>query len=123
VARPVPRRRPGGLRAAAFAAQAGQGGRFALAASRLAFCGGFDLEDPGVLAEAAKAAGLPVDECLAAAGDPRLDGPIDRAARALSARGVTVLPAVRTGRRLLAGERMLDEVAPLLRAMRHPAAG
>ena len=44
---------PSALRAAAYAAEIGAGARFALAASRLAFCGGFDLEDPEILAEAA----------------------------------------------------------------------
>src|ERR1700728_4063986 len=48
---------PCALRAAAFACEIGAGPQFALAASRLAFCGGFDLEDPEVLTEAAAAAG------------------------------------------------------------------
>ena len=46
-------------RASAFACEIGAGAAFALAASRLAFCGGFDLEDPETLAEAAAAAGRP----------------------------------------------------------------
>jgi 2-hydroxychromene-2-carboxylate isomerase len=107
---------PAALRAAAHASQAGAGGRFALAASRLAFCGGFDLEDRSVLADAAAAAGLPADRCLAAAGDSRLDRPIHATGRRLAARGVEVLPAIRIGRRLLWGGRMLDEALPLLRA-------
>jgi 2-hydroxychromene-2-carboxylate isomerase len=107
---------PSALRAAAYASEAGAGAPFALAASRLAFCGGFDLEDRGVLADAATAAGLPVDKCLAAAADTRLDGPIHAAARGLAARGVEVLPAIRIDRHLLSGERMLDEALPLLRA-------
>src|ERR1700757_4698088 len=44
---------PCAQRACAFACELGAGGAFALAASRLAFCGGFDLEDPETLAEAA----------------------------------------------------------------------
>src|SRR5947209_6126546 len=48
---PQPRR--AAMRAAAFACEQGRGGAFVLAASRLAFCGGFDLDDPEVLAEAA----------------------------------------------------------------------
>src|SRR5579884_852506 len=51
---PVPR----ALRAAAYAAEVGAAARFALAASRLAFCGGFDLEKPAVLADVAAAAGV-----------------------------------------------------------------
>lgn len=51
---PVPR----AMRVAAYAVAEGRGAPFVLAASRLAFAGGYDLEDPWVLAEAAAAAGL-----------------------------------------------------------------
>ena len=114
---------PAALRAAAYAAEAGAGARFALAAARLAFCGGFDLEDRDVLADAAKAAELDVDEALAAAANPALDGPLHSTARGLSAHGVRSLPAIRVGRRLISGERMLEEAAPGPRPSRHPAAG
>ncbi len=106
---------PAALRAAAYASQAGAGARFALAASRLAFCGGFDLEDRGVLADAAAAAGLSVDRCLTAARDSRLDGPIRATALGLAVRGVDALPAISIERHLLWGERMLNEALPLLR--------
>ena len=46
------------MRAAAFAEEQRRGAPFVLAASRLAFCGGYDLDDPEVLAEAAAAADL-----------------------------------------------------------------
>src|SRR4051794_26626731 len=65
-----PAPRPAAMRAASYAAQQARGSAFVLAASRLAFCGGFDLDDPEVLAEAAAAAGLGLRECLQAAGDP-----------------------------------------------------
>src|SRR6185437_4884578 len=65
---------PAALRVAAHAAEAGAAARFALAAARLSFCGGFDLEERAVLADAAKAAELDVDEALAAAVNPALDG-------------------------------------------------
>jgi 2-hydroxychromene-2-carboxylate isomerase len=107
---------PAALRAAAYASQAGAGARFSLAASRLAFCGGFDLEDRGVLADAAAAAGLRVDRCLAAAGDTGLDGPIHATARDLAAGGVEVLPAIRIGRQLFCGERILERALLQLRA-------
>jgi 2-hydroxychromene-2-carboxylate isomerase len=107
---------PGALRAAVRAGEVGAGARFGLAAARLAFCGGFDLEDPEVLAEAAAAAGLPLDDCLAAAGDRSLDEMIEATARGLAARGVTELPAMRSGRRFQMGERGLTETAALLRA-------
>ena len=60
---------PCAQRAAAFACELGAGPAFALAASRLAFCGGFDLDDPETLAEAAAAAGVPLGGCLEAAGE------------------------------------------------------
>ena len=62
------------MRAAAYAAEQGRGRDFVLAAGRLAFCGGFDLDDPEILAEAAAAAGIPLEDCFHAAGDPRRDG-------------------------------------------------
>ena len=59
------------------AAEGGHAAPFVLAASRLAFCGGFDLDDPEVLAEAAAAAGLGLPEVLAAAGDRSRDGEME----------------------------------------------
>jgi len=104
---------PVALRAAARAAQLGAGSGFALAAARLAFCGGFDLEDPEVLAEAAAAAGLTLEDCLAAAGDQALDASLHATARALTARGIGRLPAVRIHGRLFDGEQRLSEAAAL----------
>jgi 2-hydroxychromene-2-carboxylate isomerase len=95
------------LRAAAYASEIGAGARFALAASRLAFCGGFNLEDPEMIVAAAAAAGVPRDACLAATADQSRDGPARAAAHALSARGVRRLPAIRLGRRFYDGERAL----------------
>ena len=46
------------MRVAALAAERGRAAPFVLAAGRLAFCGGYDLDDPETLAEAAAAAGL-----------------------------------------------------------------
>ena len=99
------------LRTATYAAENGAGSSFALAALRLAFCGGFDLQDPEILAVAAGAAGLSPERCLAAAGDPSRDGALSATARGLRARGVRRLPAVRLGRRWFEGERLLDAVA------------
>ena len=103
------------MRAAASAAEQGRGGSFALAASRLAFCGGFDLDDPEVLAEAAAAAGVGLTECLAAAGDPSRDGPMEAAGRKLLAAGADRLPALRVGRLLFAGEGRVAEAAAAAR--------
>jgi 2-hydroxychromene-2-carboxylate isomerase len=58
---------------------------------------------------------VPVDECLAAAGDPARDDRLEAIARRLRSRGVPRLPAIRIGRRWLWGEQMLDEARPLLR--------
>jgi 2-hydroxychromene-2-carboxylate isomerase len=99
------------LRAAAYAAENGRGASFALAATRLAFCGGFDLEDPEILCVAAGAAGVSLEGVLMAARDPSRDEPLWATARGLRTRGVRRLPAVRVGRRWFQGERLLDAVA------------
>src|SRR5215213_1284332 len=83
------------MRVAARAQESGRGAAFVLAATRLAFCGGFDLGDPEILAEAAAAAGVALDDCLAAAGDERRDGAIEDAGRALLATGADRLPGLR----------------------------
>ena len=107
---------PSTMRAAAFAAGAGAGREFALAASRLAFCGGFDLEDPEILAEAAAAAGVSLARCLAAARDSKWDRQLEATPRALAARGVSRLPAIRIGRTWLDGDPAPAQAAALLRA-------
>jgi predicted DsbA family dithiol-disulfide isomerase len=104
------------LRAASYAAENGAGASFALAAMRLGFCGGFDLEDPEILGVAAAVAGISVDRCLLAAHDPERDRPLSATARGLHARGVRALPALRLGRRFIEGERILIEGAALLGA-------
>src|SRR5437763_14727025 len=92
---PEPVRRA--ARAAAHANAAGFGARFGLAALRLAFCGGFDLDEPEVLAEAAAAAGIGVTDCLEAAEDPNLDGPDWQTGAKLGPEGGSRLPAIRMG--------------------------
>jgi 2-hydroxychromene-2-carboxylate isomerase len=95
---------PAAMRVAGHAAEAGRGAAFALAAGRLAFCGGFDLDDPEILAEASAAAGLALADCLRAAGDKRRDGAVEAAGRRLLAAGADRLPALRVGRALYWGE-------------------
>jgi 2-hydroxychromene-2-carboxylate isomerase len=102
---------PAAMRIAASAAQVGRAGAFVLAAARLAFCGGFDLEDPEILAEAAAAAGIVLDDCLVAARDSGRDGAIEAAARRLLAAGADRLPALRVGRALYWGEDRVSEAA------------
>ena len=110
---------PAAMRAAAFASERGRGAAFVLAASRLAFCGGFDLDDPEILAEAAAAAGIGMDGCLRAMGDAGRDGAIESAGRRLLAAGADRLPALRLGRALYWGE---NRVAQALAAVRLQAA-
>jgi 2-hydroxychromene-2-carboxylate isomerase len=77
---------------------------FALAASRLAFCGGFDLDDPETLAEAAAAAAVPLEECLSAAGETWRDEELEANAALLRARGISELPAIHIGDQWFEGE-------------------
>jgi 2-hydroxychromene-2-carboxylate isomerase len=106
-----PYRVPGAMRVASLAADRGCAAAFVLAASRLAFCGGFDNDDPEILAEAAAAAGIALEDALHAAGDAAHDEPIEAAARMLLAAGAQRLPALRVGRMLFCGEERLMEAA------------
>ena len=101
----------GAMRVASLAAERGCAAGFVLAASRLAFCGGFDIDDPEILAEAAAAAGIGLGDALQAAGDVARDGAIEDAGRWLLAAGAHRLPALRVGRRLFCGEERLTEAA------------
>jgi 2-hydroxychromene-2-carboxylate isomerase len=106
---------PAAMRVASYAAETGRGAAFVLAAGRLAFCGGFDLDDPEILAEAAAAAGLGLDACLHAAGDRGRDGAIEAAGRRLLAAGADRLPALRIGRALYWGESQVAGAAAAAR--------
>lgn len=96
-------------RAAAFAAEHDRAPAFVMAAARLAYAGGFDLDDPAILAEAAAAAGLSLDECLDAAEDPARDDEMLAAARRLQDAGAGELPVLEIGGRLFAGEGRVPE--------------
>jgi len=111
-----PAETPSAMRAAAYAVEIGAGSRFVLAASRLAFCGGFDLEDPEILAEAAAAAGVGLKACLTAAGHMTRDGVLHATGRGLLAHGVRHLPAIRVGSNWLYGEGALASASALLRS-------
>jgi 2-hydroxychromene-2-carboxylate isomerase len=110
-----PREVPAAMRAAAYAAEEGRGGEFVLAAGRLAFAGGFDLDDPEILAEAAAAAGIPLYDCLSAAGDFARDGTAESIGRKLLAAGADRLPALRVGRSLFWGEQRVGAAAASVR--------
>lgn len=111
----------GAMRAAAYATEQGRGAPFVLAAVRLAFCGGFDLEDPEVLAEAAAAAGLGPRACLDAARDASRDAEMERTAARLAAAGADRMPALSVGGTLFCGEARIAEAVAARRAAR-PAA-
>jgi 2-hydroxychromene-2-carboxylate isomerase len=109
------------LRVASLAVERGRAAPFVLAASRLAFCGGYDLDDVEALAEAAAAAGLELDDCLQAAGDVRRDGALERAGLRLLAQGADGLPALVVGHTLFCGERRLAEAVAAADGRGHAA--
>jgi predicted DsbA family dithiol-disulfide isomerase len=84
----------------------------------LAFCGGFDIEDPEILAEAAAAAGIAPELSLAAAENPEYDIELERAALRLSAAGVERLPAICLDGDWLEGESAVAEAVALTPAAR-----
>ena len=92
------------MRVASLAAERGCARAFVLAAGRLAFCGGFDLDDPDVIAEAAAVAQLGLDDALAAAGDSARDEPMREAARRLAAQGADRFPLLCVDGTMFAGE-------------------
>lgn len=106
------------MRVALVAAEQGRAVPFVVAASRLAFCGGFDLDDPEVLAEAAAAACVSLDDWLSAAGECARDGELEATGLRLLALGATQLPVLRVGRALFCGEERIAEAAT---AWRGPA--
>jgi 2-hydroxychromene-2-carboxylate isomerase len=108
-----PMRTPCVQRAAAFACELGAGPPFALAAGRLAFCGGFALDDPEVIAEAAAAAAVPLGPCLQAAAESWRDEELGEVSATLRRAGVDRLPAFRVGLRWLQGEESLRAASAL----------
>lgn len=99
------------MRVASLAAEQGCAPAFVVAAGRLAFCGGFELDDPEVIAEAAAIAGLGLEEALAAAGDSSRDAPMRDAALRLVSAGADRFPVLLVGDALYAGEDRLDVAA------------
>ncbi len=91
-----------------------------LAAGRLAFCGGFDLDDPELLAEAAAAAGIDMEGWLSAlARDAAATARSTPRGAACWPRAPTGCPRMRVGDALFWGEHRIDEAAA---AARHQAA-
>jgi 2-hydroxychromene-2-carboxylate isomerase len=106
------------MRVATLAVDRGRAAPFVLAASRLAFCGGYDLDDPEVLAEAAAAAGLGLRDSLAAAGDADRDVLLEQATFELLSLGGEALPAFVVGPTLYCGEPQLAAAAAAAAARR-----
>ena len=104
---------PCALRAAAFACEIGAGPQFALAAGRLAFCGGFDLEDPEALTEAAAAAGVPLDSCLDATREGWRDDELAEMADVLRDHDISELPALAIGGCWFAGDAALQRAGAI----------
>jgi len=107
-------------RVAAYAAESGVGGAFALAALRFAFSGGYDLEDPEILGEAAAAAGLNPSRCLAVARGGDADHAHEDVERHLAEHGIGVLPAVLMGERWFAGDQAVAQAGAYRRAVTTP---
>lgn len=115
---PVRSELPRAMRLAAFASAQGRGAVFVIAATRLAFGGGYDLEEPEYLEEAAAAAGLDPGEALRAALDPAWDLQATAAATRLGVRRATELPLLRTGGREHSGEARITQALAALRDAR-----
>jgi 2-hydroxychromene-2-carboxylate isomerase len=109
-----PLRAPCARRAAAFACELGAGPAFALAASRLAFCGGFELDDPETIAEAAAAAAVPLGACLEAAGESWRDEEIGEVSAALRQAKIEQLPAIQVGSHWFQGEDALGAASAMM---------
>lgn len=106
----------GAMRVASLAIERGTGAQFVLAACRLVYCGGFDVEDPTILAEAAAVAGISLGDMLGAVGERERDVTIADAGRSLVAEGADCLPAMRVRGLLFCGEDRLPEAAAAARA-------
>ena len=98
-------------RAACLAAEHGVGERFGLAAARLIFCGGYEIGDPQVIAEAAGVAGLPISEARQAAADDRFDPALAATGAGLARHGIEHTPAIRVDRHWFQGLQALPGAA------------
>jgi 2-hydroxychromene-2-carboxylate isomerase len=108
------------MRVAALAAERRRGAPFVLAMTRLAFCGGFDIDEPEAIAEAAAASGLPLEDALEAARDTSRDASMAAQARLVEEAGGDCLPALRVRGMLFCGEERLEDAAAVWRARPRP---
>jgi 2-hydroxychromene-2-carboxylate isomerase len=109
------------MRVASLAAERDVAAAFVLAATRLIYCGGFELGDPETIAEAAAAAGLDADETWDAAGDVSRDRALEDAACRAHAAGAAHLPAFQVGAQVFDGEERLGEAVVAARRLERRA--
>ncbi|HEX4345164.1 MAG TPA: DsbA family protein [Solirubrobacteraceae bacterium] len=106
------------MRVASLAAERGAGAAFVLAATRLTFCGSFDIDDPEILVVAASGAGIDTAQMSDAADDAGRDAAIEATGRRLVAAGAGRLPVLQVEQTLFCGE---DRVGDAAIAARIPA--
>jgi 2-hydroxychromene-2-carboxylate isomerase len=99
------------IRVACLAAEYDACAQFGLVASRLIFCGGYEPDDPQVIAEAAELAGIPAAEAAHAVQDFRYDPALDATAAGLRRHGLRQTPIVRIGHRWFEGLQALSGAA------------
>ena len=100
--------------AATFAKRIGKTVGFALAAFRQAYAGGRSLDDHEHVLIAAAACEIHPAALLRATGTRGVAAALERESAGAIALGVTDVPAVTVGDRVLVGERSLEEAAELL---------
>jgi 2-hydroxychromene-2-carboxylate isomerase len=103
---------------ATFAKRIGKTVAFALAAFRQAFAGGHALNERDHVLIAAAACEIHPNAILKATQARGLRAELERASATALALGVTDVPAVRVGDRVLVGERALEEAGALLASAR-----
>ncbi|HWD65931.1 MAG TPA: hypothetical protein VG405_12225 [Solirubrobacteraceae bacterium] len=109
-------------RVACLAAEYDACAQFGLVASRLIFCGGYELDDSEMLVEAAEIAGIPPEEAMRAAGDTRYDPALEATGQGLLRRGLRQTPIVRIGHRWFEGLQALPGAAFMAAAREMPQA-
>jgi 2-hydroxychromene-2-carboxylate isomerase len=87
-----------------------------LAAGRLAFCGGYDLDDPEVLGEIAAGAGLDHEAGRRAALDPAADVALAAVGATARLLGVRTQPAIQVGVQVFDGEQNVPGALAAIRA-------
>src|SRR4051794_20331581 len=106
---------PAAMRVAHHAAQQGRGGAFVLAATRLAFAGGFDLDDLEILTEAGAPPRLRLHGCPEGAREGRRGRAGGAASRRLLGSGADRLPALCVARGVFWGEDRVGDAAATAR--------